>query len=159
MANIKSAKKRVLVTATKTERNKAIKDVYKRQGFLALDEKNLIKGVILNRISEMFCKTITPVIEKETGVIVLGCFPEQEQKWESRYLGLQLPAEIEDIKEQVQCAAQALEDVYKRQITMRVIHTSADFEYADTMTYSENAIETARILLQNGADIVTDRCV
>ena len=41
-------------------------------------------------------------------------------------------------------------------ITMRVIHTSADFEYADTMTYSENAIETARILLQNGADIVTD---
>ena len=57
----------------------------------------------------MFCKTITPVIEKETGVIVLGCFPEQEQKWESRYLGLQLPAEIEDIKEQVQSAAQALE--------------------------------------------------
>ena len=41
-------------------------------------------------------------------------------------------------------------------ITMRVIHTSADFEYADTMTYSENAIETARALLQNGADIVTD---
>ena len=79
------------------------------KGFLALDEKNLIKGVILNRISEMFCKTITPVIEKETGVIVLGCFPEQEQKWESRYLGLQLPAEIEDIKEQVQSAAQALE--------------------------------------------------
>ena len=38
-------------------------------------------------------------------------------------------------------------------ITMRVIHTSADFEYADTMTYSENAIETARILLQNGADL------
>ena len=75
------------------------------KGFLALDEKNLIKGVILNRISEMFCKTITPVIEKETGVIVLGCFPEQEQKWESRYLGLQLPAEIEDIKEQVQSAA------------------------------------------------------
>ena len=41
-------------------------------------------------------------------------------------------------------------------ITMRVIHTSADFEYADTMTYSENAIETARTLLQNGADIVMD---
>ena len=46
----------------------------------------------------MFCKTITPVIEKETGVIVLGCFPEQEQKWESRYLGLQLPAEIKRYK-------------------------------------------------------------
>lgn len=79
------------------------------KGFLALDEAHLIKGVILNKISEMFCKTITPVIEKETGIAVLGCFPKQEQKWESRYLGLQLPAEIEDIKEQVQSAAQELE--------------------------------------------------
>lgn len=41
-------------------------------------------------------------------------------------------------------------------ITKRVIHTSADFEYADTMTYSENAPEIARELLFRGADIVTD---
>ena len=41
-------------------------------------------------------------------------------------------------------------------ITKRVIHTSADFDYADTMTYSENAVETAENLLLNGADIVTD---
>lgn len=79
------------------------------KGFLALDDMNLIKGVILNRISEMFCKTIAPVIEKETGVTVMGCFPEQAQKWESRYLGLQLPGEMKDIKEQVKSTAQALE--------------------------------------------------
>ncbi|MBO5293492.1 MAG: precorrin-8X methylmutase [Lachnospiraceae bacterium] len=41
-------------------------------------------------------------------------------------------------------------------ITKRVIHTSADFEYADTMTYSENAPAIARELLFRGADIVTD---
>lgn len=41
-------------------------------------------------------------------------------------------------------------------ITMRVIHTSADFDYADTMTYSAGAVETAKSLLLNGADIVTD---
>lgn len=41
-------------------------------------------------------------------------------------------------------------------ITKRVIHTSADFDYADTMTYSENAISIAKELLKNGADIVTD---
>lgn len=41
-------------------------------------------------------------------------------------------------------------------VTKRVIHTSADFEYAQTMCYSENAIQIARDLLRNGADIVTD---
>lgn len=41
-------------------------------------------------------------------------------------------------------------------ITKRVIHTSADFEYADTMTYSPNAVETAESLLLGGAHIVTD---
>ena len=41
-------------------------------------------------------------------------------------------------------------------ITKRVIHTSADFDYAKTMTYSENAVQIALDLLKNGADIVTD---
>lgn len=41
-------------------------------------------------------------------------------------------------------------------VTKRVIHTSADFEYAQTMCYSENAIATARDLIRQGADIVTD---
>lgn len=41
-------------------------------------------------------------------------------------------------------------------VTKRVIHTSADFDYAKTMTYSENAVEIAGKLLLGGADIVTD---
>ena len=41
-------------------------------------------------------------------------------------------------------------------VTMRLIHTSADFEYADTVYYSENAVETAWKLIESGADIVTD---
>lgn len=41
-------------------------------------------------------------------------------------------------------------------VTMRVIHTSADFDYTDTMAYSEGAVEKAKKLLLNGADIVTD---
>lgn len=41
-------------------------------------------------------------------------------------------------------------------VTKRVIHTSADFEYAQTMCYSENAIAIARDLIRQGADIVTD---
>ena len=41
-------------------------------------------------------------------------------------------------------------------ITKRVIHTSADFDYADTLVYSKDAVEIAKELLKNGADIVTD---
>ena len=57
------------------------------------------------------------------------------------------------------------EELEKRQIvlpkgtemvTKRVIHTSADFEYAETMVYSTNAVEIAKELIKNGADIVTD---
>lgn len=41
-------------------------------------------------------------------------------------------------------------------VTKRVIHTSADFEYARTMTYSKDAVAIAKQLILDGADIVTD---
>lgn len=41
-------------------------------------------------------------------------------------------------------------------ITKRVIHTTADFEYTNTLTFSEGAVGIARELLKKGADIVTD---
>lgn len=44
----------------------------------------------------------------------------------------------------------------QEKITKRAIHTTADFEYASTLYYSENAVSVAMELLKNGADIVTD---
>ena len=44
----------------------------------------------------------------------------------------------------------------QEKITKRVIHTSADFDYAKTMRYSENAVLKAKELIRNGAHIVTD---
>ncbi len=41
-------------------------------------------------------------------------------------------------------------------ITKRVIHTSADFSYAKTMTYSSHVVDYAIALLKDGANIVTD---
>lgn len=41
-------------------------------------------------------------------------------------------------------------------ITKRVIHTSADFEYATTMRYSDGASEKAKDMIRGGAHIVTD---
>ncbi|MBR1441160.1 MAG: precorrin-8X methylmutase [Lachnospiraceae bacterium] len=39
---------------------------------------------------------------------------------------------------------------------LRVIHTTADFEYADTMCFSEDVIEKAKKAIREGAHIVTD---
>jgi precorrin-8X/cobalt-precorrin-8 methylmutase len=41
-------------------------------------------------------------------------------------------------------------------IIKRCIHTSADFDYADSLYFSENVVEKAREALRNGACIVTD---
>lgn len=41
-------------------------------------------------------------------------------------------------------------------ITKRVIHTSADFDYAETLCYSKGAVGILKELIKKGADIVTD---
>lgn len=41
-------------------------------------------------------------------------------------------------------------------VTKRCIHTSADFEYASTLTFSDGAVEKMQNMIRNGACIVTD---
>ncbi|MBR4158091.1 MAG: precorrin-8X methylmutase [Oscillospiraceae bacterium] len=41
-------------------------------------------------------------------------------------------------------------------IIKRVIHTTADFEYADTLYFSPNVVERAKAAIRGGATIVTD---
>ena len=71
-----------------------------------------------------------------------------------------LPGEIE--KRSFEIISEELE---KRQIvlpkeqepvTKRVIHTSADFDYAKNLRFSEGAVEKAMDAIRNGACIVTD---
>lgn len=41
-------------------------------------------------------------------------------------------------------------------VIKRVIHTSADFDYANTLVFSKDAVNIAKKLILNGCDIVTD---
>lgn len=41
-------------------------------------------------------------------------------------------------------------------IIMRVIHTTADFDFAKTLRFSPNVVDIIKSAIQNGADIVTD---
>ena len=71
-----------------------------------------------------------------------------------------LPAEIEKRSFEIIAAELQEKNIVlpeaERLVTMRAIHTSADFDYAKTLCFSENAVEIAKELIRNGADIVTD---
>jgi len=47
-------------------------------------------------------------------------------------------------------------DELKAPIIKRVIHTTADFEYLDTLKFSNNVVEIALNAIKSGVDIVTD---
>ena len=69
-----------------------------------------------------------------------------------------LPMEIEKRSFEIitqELGSRILEEE-KAPIIKRVIHTTADFEYADTLVFSENVVEKALEALKRGASIVTD---
>lgn len=47
-------------------------------------------------------------------------------------------------------------DPVQKPIIKRVIHTTADFSYADTLCFSDGAVEAGLAALRGGCDIVTD---
>ena len=71
-----------------------------------------------------------------------------------------LPSEIE--KESFRIIRKELAEAGKvipadvEPTVVRVIHTTADFEYADTLEFSEGVIEKAKAAIRSGAHIVTD---
>ena len=71
-----------------------------------------------------------------------------------------LPSEIE--KESFRIIKDELREMGKEILpeleptVLRVIHTTADFEYADTLLFSEDVIKRAKDAIRRGAHIVTD---
>ena len=85
------------------------------KGVLADDIRHLIKGIILNRISERFYRDLKVVLEQElsgirSDVRLLGYLPKSSDiAVDSRHLGLMLPGEIEDLHGRITKAAALLE--------------------------------------------------
>lgn len=71
-----------------------------------------------------------------------------------------LPEEIEkrsfEIITEELCTRGIILPKSEAMVTKRVIHTTADFDYVNTLTFSKGAVECAKELLAKGADIVTD---
>ena len=86
------------------------------KGVLADDEAGLIRGIILNRISDAFYEKLLPTLEKEIlavrpDVAIYGHIPKTDAAdIDSRHLGLALPNEIEDIRDRIRRIAQIIEE-------------------------------------------------
>lgn len=71
-----------------------------------------------------------------------------------------LPEDIEKtsfriIEQEVSRTGRTIDEEY-RHVILRVIHTTADFEYLDTLCFSEKVMEKATAAICRGAHIVTD---
>ena len=80
------------------------------KGFLEYKKDSRIRGVILNQMSPMLYPRMKDLLEKETGIPVLGYVPKTEDcVIESRHLGLVLPDEIPKLKDNLRKLAEILE--------------------------------------------------
>ncbi len=72
---------------------------------------NKIKAVILNRVSKAMLPLYQEVIEKETGLEVLGCMPNDARTTiGSRHLGLITAEEIQDLDKRIDILAELVEE-------------------------------------------------
>lgn len=96
------------------------------------------------------------------GVIDLICKKDAENHLNTENIRLEqvLPAEIESrsfeiIKDELAAMGKVLDPV-QDPLIRRAIHTTADFDYADNLVFSEGAVEAGLNALKAGAVIITD---
>ncbi len=80
-----------------------------------------------------------------------------ENKDESSQISYVLPNDIEKRSMEI-IESELTVDIPEKykDIVKRAIHTTADFDYAENLYFSSNAVEIARNAIINGADIITD---
>lgn len=80
------------------------------KGYMTLRSPNVVRGVILNKVSPMSYPGIKALIEKECGVPVFGYMPAcPEAELESRHLGLVTAAEVDSLRSKMELLGAAAE--------------------------------------------------
>jgi cobyrinic acid a,c-diamide synthase len=80
------------------------------RGLMTFREPNQIAGVILTACRESLYERLKPVIERETGLSVLGYLPPmKEAEIQSRHLGLMTADEVADLRERFLAVAAQME--------------------------------------------------
>ena len=72
--------------------------------------RSRLAAIVLNACSPALCAALAPVLERETGIPVLGCLPRLEDaRVESRHLGLLTAREIENLDARLTALSEAFE--------------------------------------------------
>ena len=107
------------------------------KGFAEYRKDSHIKGVILNQMSPMLYPRMKELLEKETGLSVLGYVPKVEDcVIESRHLGLVLPDEIPQLRERLQKLAKILEDTLEIDEILKLAADASEVQAAELVTFS-----------------------
>lgn len=107
-------------------------------GFLSYDQKHLIQGLILNRISKGYYETLKPLMEQELQTQIVGFVPQKEElHFASRHLGLFLPDEVSHITEKLQAAS----EIFSKTVSIERIREIA--ENAEELECGESAAKEA----------------
>lgn len=95
------------------------------QGLCRFRQPSHIAGVILNDCSEMLYRTLSPMLERETGLAVLGFLPHMaDAQFESRHLGLYTAQEITDLDWKIQQIADQMEQTVDVPHLLSLCHSS-----------------------------------
>ncbi len=118
-------------------------------GFLHYDKAHLIKGVIFNRMSKGFYDTIKPLIEKETGIKVLGYIKENPDfRVESRHLGLFMPQELENTRDYIKNISEQIEKTVNIEQIEQIADSAKEIEKANIKADNINAVlEDANVVI------------
>ena len=93
------------------------------RGLTAFRTPHHIAGILLNDCTQGLCALLKPMLEKETGLPVVGCLPPlPEAAIESRHLGLKTAAEIDDLQRKIQL----LSDAAQQTIDWPLLHILFD---------------------------------
>lgn len=117
------------------------------KGFLEYREDSHIRGVILNRTSQMMAERLKSAME-ELGLKVYGYLPDcEEGRLDSRHLGLVLPGEQKDLKEQLDKLAEKLEETIDMEGLLRLAQSAGSLpETGERTTLLSNSPKGATSL-------------
>ncbi len=103
------------------------------KGFLEYDTYERIVGVIFNRMSSGYYETMKTLVQRSLHVKVCGYFPaDEDASVSSRYLGLKLPNEIDDLHARLARAADTVEKTIDLDALLEIAETySPEYLYVN----------------------------
>ncbi|MGN0343318.1 MAG: cobyrinate a,c-diamide synthase [Roseburia sp.] len=103
-------------------------------GMKSYDKKDLIRGVILNKVSGMFYPSMKHMIQQELDLPVLGYLPKQADfVMESRHLGLVLPEEMEELLTQLHHVADTLRETLDLSRLLAIAESAPELADVDAL--------------------------